>query len=457
MIGQSPERRQPDLFNPLLEDFIDMKHELVLLARKIDWDYFQKEFAPLYSHRGQKAMPICLMIGCLILKHLYDLGDETLAKEWVMNPYMQYFCGETIFQHRFPCDPSDFVHFRKRIGEKGIEKIFLQSVKLHGKDAEEKLHVSDTTVQGNNTTFPTDQKLYKKVIEGCHDIAQQEGVEQRQSYEKTSKELLRQTHNGKHPRRWKKARAARKKLRTLARRVIRELERKLDEPQIQGHLDRLEIYKRLVEQEPQDKNKIYSPHKPYTTCIAKGKASTPYEFGNKVGLVITSESQLVVAIRAFEGNPHDSKTIEPLLEWMKQNGLKQPKQIVYDRGGRGKKEINGVEILTPGKPLKNDSGYERAKKRKPFRRRAAIEPVIGHLKKDFRMQENYMKGKNSPTINALLAATAWNLKKLMRKLLRELLRFLFSVFPPCPKTDSSPSVFSLFLSAFSLILRKSFS
>ena len=82
-------------------------------------------------------------------------------------------------------------------------------------------------------------------------------------------------------------------------------------------------------------------------------------------MVITSESQLVVAIRAFEGNPHDSKTIEPLLEWMKQNGLKQPKQIVYDGGGRGSKEINGVEILTPGKPLKNDSAYERAKKRKP--------------------------------------------------------------------------------------------
>ena len=81
-------------------------------------------------------------------------------------------------------------------------------------------------MQGNNTTFPTDQKLYKKIIEGCHDIAQQEGIEQRQSEEKTSKELLRQTYNGKHPKRWKKARAARKKLRTLARQVIKELERK---------------------------------------------------------------------------------------------------------------------------------------------------------------------------------------------------------------------------------------
>ena len=155
-------------------------------------------------------------------------------------------------------------------------------------------------------------------------------------------------------------------------------------------------------------------------------------------MVITSESQLVVAIRAFEGNPHDSKTIEPLLKWMKQNGLRYPKQIVYDRGGRGKKEIDGVEILTPGKTLKNDSAYERAKKRKPFRRRAAIEPVIGHLKKNFRMQENYMKGQNSPMINALLAATAWNLKKLMRKLLRELLRFLFSVFSPVQKQRILP-------------------
>ena len=55
-------------------------------------------------------------------------------------------------------------------------------------------------------------------------------------------------------------------------------------------------------------------------------------------------------------------------------------------------------------------------KRRKFRRRAAIEPVIGHLKTDFRMEQNYLHGEDSSQINAFLAATGWNLKKMMRKL-----------------------------------------
>jgi IS5 family transposase len=109
MIGKTPVQNQRDMFNPLLTDFIDMNHELVLLAKKIDWSYFEKEFSKHYSHTGRPSMPIRFMVGSLMLKRLYNLGDETLAKEWVMNPYMQYFCGESQFQHQFPCDPSDFV------------------------------------------------------------------------------------------------------------------------------------------------------------------------------------------------------------------------------------------------------------------------------------------------------------------------------------------------------------
>src|SRR5690625_3635246 len=123
MLGKSP-IQQRDLFTPLLVDFIDRKHELALLSDKIDWSYFEKEFSPLYSKRGTKSMPIRLMVGCLMLKRLYNLGDETVAKAWVTNHYMQYFTGEVKFQHKFPCDPSDFVHFRKCIDKKGIENIF---------------------------------------------------------------------------------------------------------------------------------------------------------------------------------------------------------------------------------------------------------------------------------------------------------------------------------------------
>ena len=164
MIRKSPNQNQKNLFLPLLKEFIDMNHELVLLSDTIDWNYFEKEFSPLYSNTGQPAMPIRLMVGCLLLKRLYNYGDETLPHVWIMNPYMQYFCGEAHFQHEFPCDPSDFVHFRNRIGGEGIEKIFSYSVKLHGKDAQSKQVLSDTTVQENNTSFPTDAKLAKRII-----------------------------------------------------------------------------------------------------------------------------------------------------------------------------------------------------------------------------------------------------------------------------------------------------
>jgi len=143
-----------------------------------------------------------------------------------------------------------------------------------------------------------------------------------------------------------------------------------------------------------------------------------------VGIISTAKRQIIVAVKAFMGNPHDSKTIEPLIEQMEANGRKLPEEIAYDRGGRGRKEIHGVKILTPSKPLKTDTPWQKAKKRKPFRRRAAIEPLIGHLKTDHRMQDNFLWGSVSSTINAMLAATAWNLKKLMKELVKALLTLI---------------------------------
>lgn len=425
MIGKSPNQNEAELFRPLLKDFIDMNHQLVLLADKIDWSYFEKEFAPLYSNTGYPSMPIRLMVGCMMLKHMYNLGDETLAEAWVMNPYLQYFTGAAFFEHKFPCDPSDFVHFRKRIGESGFRKIFEYSVKLFGKKAEEPLVVSDTTVQGNNTTFPTDARLYKKVIDGCNKIARTEEIAQRQTYTKTGKELLRATYNSEHPKRHKKAVAAKRKLRTIAGRQVRELERQMTEDQRATYEEKLEIYNRILVQTRHSKDKVYSIHKPQTACIAKGKASHMYEFGQKVGMILTAKSQVIVAIKAFEGNPHDSKTIEPLLEQLVSGNRKLPETLAYDRGGRGAKEVMGVKVITPGKPRKSDTAYDRKKKRHPFRRRAGIEPVFGHLKADHRMQDNFLSGRESASINAMLAATGWNLKKMMKDLAKKSAKTLF--------------------------------
>ncbi len=439
MIGKSPNQKQSDLFAPLLEDFIDMDHELVLLSNKIDWGHFEQEFKEHYSNVGQPSMPIRLMVGSLMLKRIYDLGDETLCEAWIRDPYMQYFCGEAHFKHRFPCDPSDFVHFRKRIGKNGVEKIFTHSVRLHGRSAKDKMVLSDTTVQENHTTFPTDAKLAKKIIDKCNAIAKKEAIGQRQSYVRSSKQLLRDTYNGSHPKRRKKAKRAGRKLNTIAGRLLRELERRLSEEALSEHKEKLILYQKVLNQKRTDKDKTYSLHKPFSCCIAKGKANIPYEFGNKVGLIATGKELIITAIKSFQGNPHDSKTIAPLLDQMRDNLGHTPEELVYDRGGKGQKQIGDTVISTPdNRPLKRDTPYQKRKKRKKFRRRAAIEPVIGHLKTDFRMKQNYLNGKESPQINAFLAATGWNLKKMMRKLKADLEKSLLLLVQKIFKPEYNP-------------------
>ena len=420
MIGKSANQNQVDFFQPLLKDFIDLSHELVLLSDKIDWNYFDKEFSKYYSNTGQPAMPIRLMVGSLLLKRIYNLSDERVCETWEMNPYMQYFCGMAHFTHQFPTDPSDFVHFRNRIGKSGVEVIFAYSVHLFGKQAKEKVSLSDTTVAENNTTFPTDSKLAKKIIDKCNEIAKKEKVTQRQTYVRISKQLVRDTHNRNHPKRRKKAKKSDAKLKTIAGRLLRELERELPTSVLNNYREQLDLYYRVLNQKRTDSDKIYSLYKPFTACIAKGKAHKQYEFGTKVGIITTYKGLIITAVKSFTGNPHDSKTIEPLLDQMQSNLNYVPQEVIYDRGGKGAKQIGSTIISTPDyRPLKRDTEYQKRSKRKKFRRRAAIEPVIGHLKTDFRMNQNYLWGEDSPQINAFLAATGWNLKKMMKQLKEE--------------------------------------
>ncbi len=300
---------------------------------------------------------------------------------------------------------------------------------LHGKAAKEKMTLSDTTVAENNTTFPTDAKLAKKIIDKCNGIALREGIDQRQSYTKTSKQLIHNTHNPTHLRRRKKAKKSERKLKTIAGRLIRELERKLPDQLLAQYRQELDLYFKILAQKRSDKNKIYSIRKPFISCITKGKAHKQYEFGSKIGLITTSKTLIITAIKSFEGNPHDSKTIEPLLNQMESNLNHTPEEVIYDRGGKGQKLIGNTKISTPDyKPLKQDTEYQRRSKRKKFRRRAAIEPVIGHLKLYFRLGQNYSSGSKSPQIDAFLAATGWNLKKMMKQLKQEAVLSFYHFF-----------------------------
>ena len=147
------------------------------MSHQIEWSYFEEAFGSFYSTVGRPAHSIRLIVSLLILKSLYNLSDEVLVEQrWEMNPYFQYFGGFDSLQWGQPCAATDLVHFSKRIGKEGVEKILKHSIELHGKDAKDK-HVSvDTTVQEKRITYPTDAKLHKKIVDSCISIAKKEGI-----------------------------------------------------------------------------------------------------------------------------------------------------------------------------------------------------------------------------------------------------------------------------------------
>ena len=216
-----------------------------------------------------------------------------------------------------------------------------------------------------------------------------------------------------HPKRRRQANAAKRKLKTIAGRLVREPERKLPEG---FYSTELELYKKVLAQEKNSKNKIYSLHEPEVYCMSKGKAHKKHEYGCKASVVLTQKTGIIVGAMTFGANVYDGHTLEDVLEQTKNLTGKTPKTATVDRGYKGKQMVANTQINIPKPPLKKDSEYQKRKKRKHFRRRAAIEPIIGHLKSDHRVARNFLKGQTGDAINFIMAAAGFNFRKLMKKL-----------------------------------------
>jgi IS5 family transposase len=429
MLKKLPKQPQLEMFKTVLVSFINSEHELCLLAKKIDWASLEKEFAPLYGTVGRPSIPIRTIVGLLLLKQMYNLGDETVVERYLENPYWQHFCGEIYFQYRLPFDPSDFVHFRQRIGKEGMVKIFKQSIDLFGEDMikkEVKEVRIDTTVQEKNITYPTDRKLYEKTIEHCKRIANAEGIKLKRTYTREIKKLKYQLRFARKPKNFKKLMKTQRRLHRITIKIYSDLVTQMN-PIPEKDFEKFNVMYRVLTQTREDTNKIYSIHEPEVLCIAKGKEHKPFEFGNKSSFAYTRKTGIIVGAMAIEGNAFDGHTLKPQLEQVKELTHGKTKKAIVDRGYRGQDRIGTTEVVMPN-TRKKESYYLKKQREARCRSRAGIEGLISHLKLDNRMLRNYLKGTAGDQINTLLAASAYNMMKWMRMKREEILIVLFRIY-----------------------------
>lgn len=396
-------------FYSTFSEQLNQNHPLYKLAIAMRWHVFEEAFSKHYSAtQGKPAKPIRLMVSLLILKQVRNLSDESVVEQWSENSYYQFFSGEECFTPKPPCVPTELVEFRKRIGSEGCELIFKESIHMNGDDSNDDNLSGDTTVQEKNITYPTDDKLYKKIINECRSIAAEEQIELRQSYTQTVKKLSTIQRFKKMKHGANAARKASKKVKTIAGVLVRELNRKLPADRFSKHAGKLSLYEKVLSQKREDSNKIYSLHEPDVRCYTKGKEHKRFEFGSKASFLITQSTGVIVGAMSFNNNVHDSKTLPSAIEQYERLTERKAKNIFVDRGYRGPKTVHQTNICVP-KPDKNIS----KEKRKQHSRRAAIEPIIGHLKHNYRMVRNYLKGVVGDQINVLMAAAAMNFKRVM--------------------------------------------
>jgi IS5 family transposase len=431
-----------DLFRARLDQIINLKHELVQLAGRIDWDFIDTEIAPLYSDKGRPGIETRFAIGLLLLKHIYGLSDEGVCERWVYDPYFQYFTGEEFFQHAFPHERSDLSHWRQRLGDK-LELLLAESLRVaHESGALRPKDLArvtvDTTVQPKNITFPTDAKLLHAAIKGLNRMARKHGVRLRQSYLRIAKRAAMMAGRYAHAKQFNRHHRELRLLRTRLGRIVRDIRRK-----IAGHADLeaacaapLSRADQIRSQQQRQRGwKLYSFHAPEVECIGKGKAHAPYEFGVKASIVTTNNrapgGQFVLHAMALPGNPYDGHTLGAVIEATERLTGREIERVYVDKGYRGHDAANPRRVFISGQKR----GVFGIIKRE-LKRRSAIEPVIGHMKTDGHLGRCYLKGRAGDAANVILSAVGHNLRRVLawlRLFLRLILTTLFRCFATSPK------------------------
>jgi IS5 family transposase len=443
-----PKERRPtgqsDMFRARLDQIIDLKHPLAKLAGRIDWAFLEARFGAAYTDEpGRPPLPTRLMAGVAILKAMHDLSDEVLCDRWVENPYFQFFCGEEFFRHDLPFDRSSMTRWRQRMGEEALVALIQESLATAtrtgaAKPADFAKVIVDTTVQPKNVMFPTDARLMHRARERLVRLAKAKGVKLRQSYERVGKFALIKHQRYAHAKQFKRANRALRTLRTQLGRVIRDIARKIaGDAALKGAFaTQLSLAIRVRDQRQRQRGKkVYSLHAPEVECIGKGKAHKPYEFGVKVSVATPMNrckgGQFVAHVKALPGAPYDGHTLASVLPEIESQIGVGLSRILADAGYKGHNAPDHLrlKVFTSGQKRGVTDQIKRQ-----LRRRAAVEPVIGHLKAEHRMGRNYLAHRSGDATNAVLAAAGYNFRLLilwLRLLLAKILTaFIAACRPP---------------------------
>lgn len=447
-----------DFFRNRLDQMIDLRHPLAVLASRMPWQEIEASLAQRWarqvkagrkidgldlfgpvsvvagagvSNAGRPRLPTRLMVALLYLKHAFNESDEDVIQRWGETPTWQYFSGNEYFEHHWPCDPTQLGRFRKALGEEGVEELLARTMevavtlKLIAKKELARVIV-DSTVQEKAVAHPTDSKLLETARSKVVELAKANDIELKQTYAKEGQHLSFKAGRYAHARQFKRMRKVIKRQRTIVGRLQREVGRKMTvlSQAVQETLSHtLDQAKRLVLQTGSRKAlgnraKLYSWHAPEVECISKGKSRNPYEFGVKVGLATTLKGNLIVGARSFPGNPYDGHTLHEQIEQstILMQGLGVKPEVAYvDLGYRGVDKDNpGIEIKHRGKDKRLSD-----EERRLLKRRQAIEPIIGHLKADHRMDRCHLKGSEGDALHAVLCAAGYNIRWLLRMIAKK--------------------------------------
>ncbi len=427
-----------------LANLVNDRHPMVKLAQQIDWRSFDEHFGAYYrGGKGRPGISTRLMVSLHYLKHTHDLSDEAVVSGWVENPYRQYLSGMESFRHEAPISPSSMGRWRSRVGQAGGGELLRETIEAGlrmgaVKPGELRRVNVDTTVAEKHIRHPTDPRLYDRMRQRLVAAARREGVRLRQSYARVGKRLLAQQSRYAHAKQWRRARRCTRKLRTILGRVVRDIERKLPDPG-EGLANLLALAKRLHIQKRDDKGKLYSVHAPEVECISKGKAHKRYEFGCKVALAVSSKGGWILAARSLEGNPYDGHTLRETIDRVVSTSGVEPGHVYVDMGYRGHDYGGGCEIHVG----RRRRGQVAKSLWRWMKRRAAIEPSIGHLKEHGRMERCRLKGSEGDKVNAVLSAAGMNFSKLLAALgalLSSLLERFAALFAACLPSRTVPAI-----------------